>query len=190
MPRRNPRPRFKRSSSGGPPGRRWRLRDWWLLWRVPILALIVMVAWWFIFRPISQEQGWVAVDEGFALCSGRGERQPGCVVDGDTVVIGFGSERRRIRLIGFDAPELDGACKAERDLAIIARARLHQWLSEGAFEWNGADDPPRDRYGRELRRARRIGTEGRSEELADTMIASGLAAASGWGVEPRNWCER
>ncbi|MHA7820901.1 MAG: thermonuclease family protein [Erythrobacter sp.] len=169
--------------------RRWRLRDWWLLWRVPILALIVMAAWWFGFRPIAQEQGWVTVDHDFAVCIGRGERQPGCVVDGDTVVIGFGSEQRRIRLTGFDAPELDGACQTERDLAIAARARLHQWLAEGSFEWNGAEDPPRDRYGRELRRARRVDPDGSRENLAESMVASGLAAASGWGAEPRDWCE-
>lgn len=185
MPRRKSTPRFKRSRSS----RRWGLRDWWLLWRVPVLTLIVMIAWWFIFRPIAQEQGWVTVEDQFALCSGgSGERQPGCVVDGDTVVIGFGSERRRIRLIGFDAPELDGACPAERQLAIAARDQLHGWLAEGPFEWNGAEDPPRDRYGRELRRARRVEPDGTRVDLAETMIASGLAATSGWGARPRNWC--
>lgn len=128
------------------------------------------------------------VEESFALCSAGAERQPGCVVDGDTVIIGFGDERRRIRLTGFDAPELDGACRAERELAIAARTRLHQWLAKGSFEWNGADDPPRDRYGRELRRARRIASDGSREGLAETMIASGLAAQSGWGAQPRDWC--
>lgn len=176
------RPRFKR------PQRRSHLGDWWLLWRVPVLALVVMAAWWFIFRPIAQEQGWVAVEDDFALCSGGGERLPGCVVDGDTVVLGFGGEQRRIRLIGFDAPELDGACEAERTLAVAARTRLLQWLAEGPFEWNGADDPPRDRYGRELRAARRTSPDGSTEALADTMIASGLASESGWGTTPRDWC--
>lgn len=158
------------------------------MWRVPALALIVMAAWWFVFRPIAQEQGWVTVDEGFALCGG-GTRQPGCVVDGDTVIIGYGSERRRIRLTGFDAPEIDGPCEAERELAIAARAHLHEWLTEGPFEWNGADDPPRDQYGRELRRARRSGADGTSEELAEAMIASGLASESGWGIPRKDWCE-
>lgn len=184
MPRRNSRPRLGK-------GRR-SARGWWLLWRVPTLVLVVMAAWWFILRPIEQEQGWVVVDEGFALCSGGGggggEFREGCVVDGDTVVLGFGNARRRIRLTGFDAPEMDGACEAERELARAARDRLHRWLLEGQFEWNGAGDPPRDRYGRELRRARRAGADGRYEDLADTMIASGFAAAGGWGSEPRDWC--
>lgn len=129
------------------------------------------------------------VTDRFALCGSGGARESGCVVDGDTVVIGFGSQRRRIRLTGFDAPELDGACEAERGLAVTARGRLHQWLSEGAFEWNGADDPPRDQYGRELRRARRVDKDGNTDDLAETMIASGLAAESGWGTEPKDWCE-
>lgn len=183
MSRRNSRPRFARERRSA--------RGWWLLWRVPTLVLVVMAAWWFLLRPIEQEQGWVVVDEGFALCSGGGgERKEGCVVDGDTVVLGFGNARRRIRFTGFDAPEMDGACEAESELALAARDRLHDWLSEGAFEWNGAGDPPRDRYGRELRRARRARPDGSYEELADIMIASGLAAASGWGSEPRDWCSR
>jgi hypothetical protein len=181
-------PRFGRSrrSRARRAGRRG-LLGWWLLWRVPALALIVMAAWWFLFRPIAQEQGWVRIDASFALC-GEGARAAGCVIDGDTVVLADGEARRRIRFTGFDAPELEGECEAERVLARAARSRLHLWLAEGAFEWNGADDPPRDRYGRELRAARRIGPEGEREYLAATMIASGLAAAPEWGQPPRDWC--
>ncbi|MEM7779470.1 MAG: hypothetical protein AAF697_03650 [Pseudomonadota bacterium] len=163
--------------------------DWWLLWRVPVLALIVMAAWWFGFRPIAMEQGWVEVTEDFALCGGEGPTAAGCVVDGDTLVIGFGSERRRIRLTGFDAPELEGACGLEEVLAQSAKEELHKWLGEGPFEWNGDADPPRDQYGRELRAARRILPDGSRDYLADAMIATGLAAESGWGTTPRDWCE-
>lgn len=155
---------------------------------MPILALIVMGVWWFVVKPITQEQGWVSVAPDFALC-GEGARQQACVVDGDTVHIGFGSDRRRIRLTGFDAPEIDGACEAERNLARSARARLHQWLSNGPFEWDGANDPPRDQYGRELREARRIAADGSQETLADVMIEGGFAAANGWGDAPEDWCE-
>lgn len=182
MARRTVSPRFKR------PRRRSRLGDWWLLWRVPILALVVMAAWWFIVRPMEQEKGWVPVETDFALCGAGGERKAGCLIDGDTVVLGFGTEQRRIRLTGFDAPELDGACPEERELAIFARDRLHRWLDEGPFEWNGDADPPRDRYGRELRKARRAQAGGGYEELAATMIGSGLAAQSGWGAAERDWC--
>ena len=186
MSRRPTPPRFRRPSTRRGPFAR--LTDWWLLWRVPVLLLLVMTAWWFVFRPIAQEQGWVRVTERFAVCAGGGEREAGCVVDGDTVVIGFGPQQRRIRLTGFDAPELDGACAEETRLAIAARDRLHQWLGEGPFEWNGAEDPPYDQYGRELRAARRVAADGSSETLAEAMIASGLASESGWGTEERDWC--
>lgn len=190
MPRRPSAPRFRRTRS-----RRLRgasqgigLFNWWLLWRVPALALIVMMAWWFIVRPIAQEQGWVQVNEGFAIC-GVGPRQEGCVIDGDTVFLGNGAQQRRIRFTGFDAPEMDGACEKERELALAAREKLHEWLEEGQFEWNGADNPPRDQYGRELRAARRILPDKSPETLANVMIGSGLAATRGWGEPPLDWCD-
>ncbi len=183
------RPQFRRSAQ-----RRSRFADWWLIWRMPILLLIVMAVWWFGFRPEPQPQEWTEVRHRFALCSepvASADRAPGCVVDGDTVVIGFGNERRRIRLTGFDTPELEGACEAETALANRARLRLHQWLNSGTFEWSGGADPPRDQYGRELREVRRgaDGSDGRKGEyLADTMIESGLASDSGWGAFPAEWC--
>lgn len=182
MAMRTTKTRFKRTR------RRSRLGDWWLLWRVPILTLAVMAAWWFVFRPIAQERGWVQVSAAFAICGADGERQEGCVIDGDTVMLGFDGEQRRIRLLGFDAPELKGACLQERQLALAARGRLHRWLAEGPFEWNGAEDPPRDRYGRELRNARRPLADGGYEELAAVMIASGLAAEDSWDMPERDWC--
>ena len=147
-----------------------------------------MALWWFVVRPITNEQGWEPVTERFAICGERGAREAGCVVDGDTVVVGFGAQQRRIRLTGFDTPELDGACEAERELARTARTRLHQWLGEGMFEWDGSEGPPRDQYGRELRSARRATGDGNHEYLAEVMIEEGLASESGWGSAPRDWC--
>jgi len=122
------------------------------------------------------------------LCGDGSGNAAGCVVDGDTVIMGFGSERRRIRITGFDAPEIDGACAAEREVAQKARQHLHLWLNEGAFEWSGGDNPPRDQYGRALREVRRSLPDGERDNLADTMIDSGLASASGWGADPVDWC--
>ncbi len=184
MSRRPSPPRFRRRSTLA-----GRLFQWWLLWRVPLLLLVVMSVWWFVFRPIAAEQGWVRVTERFAICGEDGPREAGCVVDGDTLVMGFGPGQRRIRLMGFDVPEMDGACETERTLARAARRRLHAWLGEGAFEWNGADDPPHDRYGRELRAVRRIGAGGARERLSRVMIESGLASESGWGADERDWCD-
>ncbi|KEO88727.1 hypothetical protein EH31_14900 [Erythrobacter longus] len=147
--------------------------------------------WWFASQSTEAEQGWTKVTTHFALC-GVGPREEGCVVDGDTVLIGVligaGPQKRRIRLTGFDTPELDGACDAERKLARTAKARLHRWLGQGPFEWDGGDNPPRDQYGRELRAARRIADDGSEETLAEYMIASGLAANNGWGQTPGDWC--
>lgn len=185
MARRHPRPprfRRKRKNSFG------LLANWWLLWRVPILALVVMAAWWFVFQPMIQEQGWVRVTDRFSMCRGDGERQPGCVVDGDTVVVGFGDAQRRIRLTGYNAPELDGACAAESELAVAASLKLQQWLNAGPFEWDGTDDAPRDQYGREVRAARRTAADGTHEYLADVMIDSGNAADSSWGSARPDWC--
>ncbi|QPC98930.1 thermonuclease family protein [Qipengyuania soli] len=93
------------------------------------------------------------------------------------------SQWRRIRLTGFDAPEMDGACAAERTRAQEAKRALHAWLAGGPFEWNGGADPPRDKYGRELRAARRG-----KDELADHMIGLGLAEGGGWTTQRIDWC--
>jgi len=165
---------------------------WWTMWRVPLLALAVMAAWWFVFRPMmaSGPTDWADVDRNFGICGQRSsEPVQGCVIDGDTVAIGFGEGARRIRLTGFNAPELDGACPAERAKAIEARDALHTWLNQGDVEWNGADEPPYDQYGRELREARRSVGNGRYAYLADTMLKADLAAESGWGTTERDWCE-
>lgn len=119
-----------------------------------------------------------AVTAQFPLCSGPGYTA-NCVVDGDTIRIG----ERRIRLTGFDAPEVEGACQRESDLAIAARNELHRWLALGPFELSGGAEPPRDQYGRELRAARR-----REAYLADVMVSAGLAESAGWSVGGNAWC--
>ncbi|MEL6878134.1 MAG: hypothetical protein AAGL68_08570 [Pseudomonadota bacterium] len=164
---------------------------WWIMWRVPVLALVVMAAWWFVFRPLTGggAEDWVSVDRTFGICGQRGDGpSQGCVIDGDTIAIGFGEGARRIRLTGFDAPELDGACAAESAQAIEARAFLHTWLQDGRIEWSGADETAYDQYGRELREVRRLRAGGGYDYLADAMIDAGMAGASGWGTSPRDWC--
>ena len=161
-----------------------------MLWRVPASLLIVMVGWWFFVRPMNVLGDWVDVPQEFALCSDRGSGTAGCVVDGDTVIIGFGQQRRRIRLTGFDAPELEGACPAESKSAITARDALHDWLAQGAFEWSGGNDPAYDKYGRELREVRRATVNGRYEYLSETMIDRKLASESGWDAWPNDWCNQ
>lgn len=114
----------------------------------------------------------------FALCAAPGFT-PNCVVDGDTIRIG----ERRIRLTGFDAPEIEGTCQRESELALAARDEFHRWLARGPFELDGGTEPARDQYGRELRAARRG-----DEYLAEVMIERGLARDNGWGAGAANWC--
>ena len=176
--------RFKKN-----PSRRGRLANWWIVWRVPVLLAILSGAWWFLYRPYAYEQGWVRTADSFAVCGQSWSGADGCVVDGDTVFIANGNQRQRIRFTGFDAPELNGACAAEIAQAQKARSALHLWLQQGPVEWSGEDDPPRDKYGRELRAVRRPISNGDVEYLATYMIERGLAGESGWGTEPVNWCK-
>ena len=138
----------------------------------------VLAAAWAVHRWLSPPTEWQAVAAPIALC-GEGRGAPACVIDGDTLAVG----RERVRFTGFDAPELDVPCAAERRKAIQARAELHRWLTAGPFEWTGGPQPPRDRYGRALREARRG-----DDRLAGHMIARGLAGETGWGSESIDWC--
>jgi endonuclease YncB( thermonuclease family) len=165
--------------------RRW--LGWWVMWRIPVLLILVMLAWWFIYRPIAANMGdWVEAEHGFDTCgeSGRGFA---CVSDGDTVTLGYGNSTRRIRLTGFDAPEIEGKCPAESAAAVRAQTALREWLNRGAFEWDGGNAPPHDRYGRELRSVRRTLPDGGRETLAQFMIDADLASGPGpW--EWQDWC--
>ena len=106
------------------------------------------------------------------------------MIDGDTIAIG----KRRIRLTGYDAPELDGACEAERTKALEAQAELSRWLSSAPFEMEAGDERPYDQYGRELREARRGG-----QLLAEHMHALNLAEQDLWGFDDGwgriDWCD-
>lgn len=168
--------------------RRQRWINWWVLWRIPMMLLVIMLAWWFLYRPYAASQAeWVPVSQRFDICGTPG-RGFACISDGDTVTLGFGSSARRIRLTGFDAPEIDGACPTEAAAALRAQQELQAWLNRGGFEWDGGTDPPRDRYGRELRSVRRTFPNGSHQTLAEHMIDAKLAEGPGpW--ERRDWCK-
>ena len=149
----------------------WSGVKWYVLLALLLGSWMLLQEW--LHPPAPQEQ----VTLTFRLCgeAGRGA----CVIDGDTLAIG----QRRVRLTSYDAPEMDGECEAERVKAREARDALLSWLVQGPFHWTGGTEPPRDRYGRELREARRG-----EDLLADHMIAAGLAEGSGWGAERVGWC--
>ncbi len=103
------------------------------------------------------------------------ERRITCVVDGDTLWY----QGTKIRLLGIDAPEVEGRCAAERNLAQAATAELTRLLNTGLI-WIAYDG--QDRYGRHL--ARLWVREG---EVGPAMIAAGLAVPFGRRA-PSPWC--
>lgn len=150
-----------------------------------IAAVILVSTWWQadeMFGPPAGSQ----VSQTFGTCGEKG-RGTYCTSDGDTVTIGYGKTARRIRLTGYDAPEIEGACPAESAKAREAEMALRSWLNAGPFEWDGGTQPPRDQYGRELRYAWRTAADGSVEYLATHMIDAGLASGDGWG-QSADWC--
>ena len=142
-----------------------------------VLLALLLGFWLLPNEREAQPEALELVDLSFRLCGEAGSGP--CVIDGDTLAIG----QRRVRLTGFDTPEMDGACETERFKAAQARDALLSWLDQGRFHWTGGAEPPRDRYGRELREARRG-----EDLLAEVMIGAGLAEGSGWGAERVEWC--
>lgn len=123
------------------------------------------------------------VDQYFTRC-GRG-RNHGCVTDGDSIKI----SERKIRVVGIDAPELEGRCTYERVLAEQATERMLSWVNAGPFEMVGRVDEPTDRYGRDLRTLRRQLPGGAGTEYAaEVMRDAGLARrySGGWR---EGWCD-
>lgn len=146
------------------------------------LALLLGAVW--LTRPWWQREApgeWVRVDEPVARC---GERPTTiCAIDGDTLAW----DHRRIRLSGYNAPELRGECPAESELAEQATKGLVGWLGRGPFEMDGGASPPRDKYGRELRRVRRVDAGGGSAWLAEAMVEARLGRSE-WGDTGGGWC--
>ena len=102
------------------------------------------------------------------------EKRVNCVVDGDTIWV----RGEKIRLEGFNAPEMNGSCDRERRMAIQARDELRRALNGRAFaiERNGED-----RYGRTLATIRVGG-----RDVGAGLISKGLAHE--WRGFKENWC--
>lgn len=150
----------------------------WQTIKAFITLLLVLAVGALFMRYNAATQDWQPFSQRFSLCSDRSSNA--CVIDGDTIIIG----KRKIRLTGYNAPELAGECPKETALAHKSRDALLDWLNEGAFEMSGGDEVAYDQYGRELRDIRRG-----SVLLAEHMIAAELAQESGWGFVRGGWCE-
>lgn len=110
------------------------------------------------------------ISETFGRCGV--DRSHACVVDGDT----FGIGKRRVRIIGIDAPETHPArCPEEARLGELATARLQDLLNQGPFEMVAPAYGDHDKYGRELRTIQRKQADGSYQSIASEMRGSGLA---------------
>lgn len=97
-----------------------------------------------------------------------------CVVDGDTIWVAG----EKIRLQSIDAPEIDGKCAYERELAQRAKHRLNEILSAEPFSVARSG---KDRYGRTL-----AAIYNSSGEVGTVMVREGLARR--WTGRRRPWC--
>ena len=105
--------------------------------------------------------------------------QVGAVIDGDTLVLG---DRRHVRIIGVDTPELGTAGGAHEPGALEARNRLRQLIFTHQRQVSLRFDREReDRYGRLL--AHIFFTDGRNltEQLLETGSGTHLV------VPPNTW---
>lgn len=159
-----------------------RRHNTWLKRIMPWLSFLVVVGAAVIIMRLPIGGGdWERVDTRFSLCEDRDSN--GCVIDGDTIMFGQGKTARKIRLTGYNAPEMTGECPAESALAIQSRGALQSWLNQGPFDMSEGADPPYDQYGRELRSLKRG-----DEWLSEVMVARELAQESGWGFVRGGWC--
>ncbi len=149
----------------------WRALRWWLG-----LAALVAAMWYFFGGPqrIAPEimpAGPSEVIKGPLVRCGKG-RGAGCVVDGDTIILGT----RTIRVIGIDAPETHPArCPAEAQQGEAATQMLLKLVNQGPFTLAGPVPAVHDQYGRELRHLLRARPDGSVQSLADDMVAAGVA---------------
>jgi len=179
---------IKEATIASPPSsarRSSRLAD--LTWWRPLALLPVLVLLWVgNDGPLAGRQlqmmpgGTERVDARFGKC---GEGGPYCVVDGDTIRIG----ERRIRLVGFDTPEKNSRCQAERVGAERATQALQGWLNRGPFVMSVNAVRATDRYGRELQVISRDAGSGSSEALSGYMVGNDFARDYGGGRRA-GWC--
>lgn len=109
------------------------------------------------------------------------------VLDGDTIEVEARIWLRQgvtvlVRLAGVDAPELDGACAAERQAALRARGHVEHWLAGREI---ALVDVRTDKYGGRVL-ARVVDRAG--ADLGETLLLAGLARTAGKGGRREPWC--
>jgi endonuclease YncB( thermonuclease family) len=138
-------------------------------WRGLAVALVAAA-------PVLSPVPVLGAEELFGLCAGT--PQVSCVIDGDTII----HRGERIRMIDFDAPEIETPrCASEEELGQKARLRVHDLLDGATVRIVKSGNRNEDRYGRKLRL---VTVNGRS--LGDILIEEGLAWP--WEGRRHDWC--
>lgn len=112
------------------------------------------------------------------LCTASCEPAEIRVWDGDSIRLGMGQQSEAVRIFNIDAPEMEGRCIRETDLARQAKIRLAEILQGRRVEILRQGT---DRYGRTLAAIR---VEGR--DVGDILVDEGLART--WAGRREPWC--
>lgn len=112
------------------------------------------------------------------LCTASCEPAEIRVWDGDSIRLGTTRQSEAVRIFNIDAPEIEGQCAYETDLALQSKIRLAGLLNGQRVEILRQGT---DRYGRTLAAIR---VEGR--DVGDILVSEGLART--WAGRREPWC--
>ena len=112
------------------------------------------------------------------LCTASCEPAEIRVWDGDSIRLGTTRQSEAVRIFNIDAPEIEGQCAYETDLALQSKIRLAELLKGQRIEILRQGT---DRYGRTLAAIR---VEGR--DVGDILVDEGLART--WAGRREPWC--
>lgn len=112
------------------------------------------------------------------LCASSCEPAEIRVWDGDSIRLGTTRQSEAVRIFNIDAPEMEGRCDFETDLALQAKIRLADILEGRRVEILRQGT---DRYGRTLAAVR---VEG--QDVGDILVGEGLART--WTGRREPWC--
>jgi endonuclease YncB( thermonuclease family) len=101
------------------------------------------------------------------------------VWDGDSLRLGMTQEAEAIRIFNIDAPEIEGQCAYESDLAQRSKHRLAELLQGQRVEILRQGT---DRYGRTLGSVSVNGSD-----AGESLVSEGLARS--WSGRREPWCK-
>ncbi|CAG1007315.1 MAG: thermonuclease family protein [Rhizobiaceae bacterium] len=100
------------------------------------------------------------------------------VWDGDSIRLGLTSDAEAVRIFNIDAPEIEGQCSDETNLAQRSKNRLAALLAGQRVE---IKHQGKDRYGRSLAAVTVNGVD-----AGDLLVSEGLART--WSGRRELWC--